>query len=107
MLNRAALIFLSCFVLQFAFSQETLTVDQAVEIALKNNFDIQLARNEAEIAARNNSIGNAGMLPVVNAGVSDNYTLNNLHQKFTNATEINKNSVTGSGITAGVALNWT
>lgn len=88
-------------------AQEPLTVEQAVEIALKNNYDILLAKNEAEIADRNNTIGNAGMLPVVNATVADNYTLNNLNQKFTNGTEINRNGVTGNNISAGVALNWT
>lgn len=89
------------------YAQEVLTVEQAVEIALKNNYDIQLAKNEAEIAARNNTVGNAGMLPTVGATVSDNFTLNNLNQKFTNGTEINRNNVTGNGINAGVALNWT
>jgi outer membrane protein TolC len=89
------------------FAQQTLTVEQAVEIALKNNYDILLAKNEAEIADRNNTAGNAGMLPKVNATLSDNYTLNNLNQKFTNGTEINKNNVTGNNLNAGVALNWT
>jgi outer membrane protein len=47
-------------------AQETLTVEQAIELVLKNNYDIQLAKNEADIAARNNSVGNAGMLPRIN-----------------------------------------
>lgn len=88
-------------------AQEVLTVEQAVEIALQNNYDIQLAENEAEIAKRNNTVGNAGMLPTVGATVSDNFTLNNLNQEFTNGTEINRNGVTGNTIAAGVALNWT
>ncbi len=88
-------------------AQEILTVEQAVEIALKNNYDILLAKNEAEIASRNNTVGNAGMLPGVNAAVSDNYTLNNLNQRFTNGTEINRNNVTGNNLSAGIALNWT
>lgn len=88
-------------------SQQLLTVEQAVELALKNNYDILIAKNDAEIAARNNTVGNAGMLPKINATVGDNYTLNNLNQKFTNGTEINKNNVSGNTINAGVALNWT
>ena len=52
-------------------AQETLTIEQAVELALKNNYDIQIAKNDAEIAARNNTVGNAGMLPKVNATVRD------------------------------------
>ncbi len=89
------------------YAQEMLTAEQAVELALKNNFDILLAKNEAEIAHRNNTVGNAGMLPTINATVGDNFTLNNLNQQFTNGTEINRNNVTGNNISAGVALNWT
>lgn len=110
MLNRVILIlFLTLVILSptHTSAQEVLTVEQAVEIALKNNYDILLAKNEAEIADRNNSIGNAGMLPTVGATVADNYTLTNLNQKFTNGTEINRNGVTGNNISAGVALNWT
>jgi outer membrane protein len=88
-------------------AQETLTVEQAIEIVLKNNYDIQLAKNEAEIAARNNSVGNAGMLPRINGTLSDNFTLNNLNQAFSNGNEINTNNVTGNNLSAGVALNWT
>jgi multidrug efflux pump len=88
-------------------AQDLLTVEQAVEIALKNNYDIQIAKNTAEIAHRNNTPGNAGMLPTVGATLGDNFTLNNLNQKFTNGTEINKNNVTGNNLNAGVALNWT
>jgi outer membrane protein len=110
MLNRILLLifFLLCFISASNLSaQETLTVEQAIEIALKNNYDILIARNDAEIATRNNTIGNAGMLPTVGATVTDNYTLSNLNQKFTNGTEINKSKVTGNAISAGVALNWT
>jgi outer membrane protein len=88
-------------------AQETLTVEQAIELVLKNNYDIQLAKNEADIAARNNSVGNAGMLPRINGTLSDNFTLNNLNQAFSNGNEINTNNVTGNNLSAGVALNWT
>jgi Outer membrane protein len=86
---------------------QLLTVEQAIEIALKNNYDILLARNEAEIASRNNSVGHAGMLPRITGTISDNFTLNNLNQKFTNGSEINTSGVTGINLSAGVALNWT
>ena len=56
------------------FSQETLdvlTIDQAIEIALENNFSIQIARNTADQV--NASWGSAGMLPSL--GVSGNYSI--------------------------------
>lgn len=88
-------------------AQETLTLEQAIELALKNNYDILIARNEAEIADKNNTIGNAGMLPAINATLSDNYTLNNLNQQFSNgAPEIARAGVNGNNVQAAVALNW-
>ncbi len=110
MLNRTVFFFLLSLCVSVPvnlLAQETLTLEQAIEQVLKNNYDIQIAKNEADIAARNNSVGNAGMLPKVNATLSDNFTLNNLNQKFTNGTEIDKNNVTGNNLNAGVALNWT
>ncbi len=89
------------------FAQETMTVDQAIETVLKNNYDVQIAKNVAEIAHRNNTVGNAGMLPKVNATVADNFTLNNINQKYTNGTEIKNNNVNGNAINAAAALNWT
>lgn len=110
MLNKTAFVLLLTICVCSSFqvqAQEILTLEQAVEIVLNNNYDIQIAKNEATIAAKNNTVGNAGMLPKVNATVGDNYTLNNLNQKFTNGTEINKNNVTGNNLNAGVALSWT
>lgn len=86
---------------------QTLSVEQAIETALKNNYGILLAKNEAEIAARNNSVGNAGMLPRITGTLGDNFTLNTLNQKFANGNEINTNGVIGNNLSAGVALNWT
>lgn len=92
--------------LNTATAQETLTLEQAIELALKNNYDILLARNEAEIANRNNTIGNAGMLPTINATLSDAYTLNNLHQEFVSQPEIDRRGVNSNNVQAAVALNW-
>ncbi|HLP21462.1 MAG TPA: efflux RND transporter permease subunit, partial [Chitinophagales bacterium] len=103
----AAMVLLLLPVSSIATAQETLTVEQAVEIALKNNFDIQIARNNADIADKNNTVGNAGMLPTINATLTDNLTYNNLNQRFTDGREINTTGVVGNNVGAGVALNWT
>src|SRR4051794_30499763 len=74
-------------------AQEVLTLEQAIDIALKNNYDIRISKNDAEIASRNNTAGNAGMLPKVTGVLSDNYTLSHLNQQFTSGLEVNKNNV--------------
>lgn len=44
-------------------AQSTLTLEEAVDLAMENNYAIRVARNEARIAANDYSIGNAGFLP--------------------------------------------
>ncbi|HMD68679.1 MAG TPA: TolC family protein, partial [Chitinivibrionales bacterium] len=65
-----------------ADAQPLLTADEAVSIALKNNYDILVARNDAEIAKVNNTPGNAGMLPTIAVAGSDNYSLNTGYEKL-------------------------
>lgn len=57
--------------------QEKMTVDDAIAIALKHNFDIQIAQNNQEQAANNKSIYNSGYLPTVSASGGLNYANNN------------------------------
>lgn len=84
-----------------------LTLADALAIALKNNYDIQLVNNNATMASNNNNAGNAGMLPSVtlNAGASN--ANNNTRQLFASGLEVNKNGVGSNNLNAGIALNWT
>jgi outer membrane protein len=86
---------------------QILSIDDAIEIALKSNYDIQIARQNLETVKANNTVGNAGMLPNINATVGNNFSVNNLNQEFTNGTEIVRNNVLGNNLNANVALNWT
>ena len=64
-----------------AKAQEALSLESAVNMALKNNFDILVADKSAAISKVNNTPGNAGMLPSVAVIGSGNYSLNNRIQK--------------------------
>jgi outer membrane protein len=88
-------------------AQESLTLENAVKIALKNNFDISIANNSSTISKVNNTPGNAGMLPTVALIGSGNYSLNNRYQKNTDGTSLNSNSVSSTSVTAGAELTWT
>ena len=59
--------FLIIILNELCFSQEMLTLEDAVSIALKNNFSISIARNESKIAENNSTPGNAGLLPTLDA----------------------------------------
>ncbi len=90
-----------------AEGQKILTVDDAVNIALKNNFDILVARNDADIAKANNTPGNAGMLPSLQMSGSGDYELNNIHQELSGGTENNYSSLSTAQFNAGTQLSWT
>lgn len=53
-------------------AQSTLQLEDAIRIGLEKNFSIRIAENEVRISENNNSIGNAGFLPVLNADGSIN-----------------------------------
>jgi outer membrane protein TolC len=66
--------------------QELLTIEDAVKIALENNYAIKIAANELTIGKTNVSIGNAGMLPRATASIIDNNNIINLSQTRTDGT---------------------
>ena len=98
---------LICIQITYAQDLKLLTVDEAVSIAMKNNFDIQLARNNADISRINNTLGNAGMLPSVSLNGTDNYSLTNVNQNLVNGTTIEKTNGYSNSFNAAIALNWT
>ena len=59
------------------FSQQMLSLEDAISIAIQNNYNVQIARNAALIDKTNNTIGNAGMLPQVNLIFGNNNNINN------------------------------
>lgn len=100
--NFVLFLLFACTVIQ---AQELLSSDSAVNIALKNNYGILVATNDAEIARINNTAGNAGMLPYIAATASDNYVVNTISQEVSSGSPApNANSNT---INAGIELNWT
>ncbi|RYZ26545.1 MAG: TolC family protein, partial [Sphingobacteriales bacterium] len=88
-------------------AQPLLTLEEAVKIALQNNYEIKLAENNTEIAGNNVSLGNAGFLPSADATFNDNNNLNNIKQTRADGTVQEQNGVRNTNIGYGVGLNWT
>ncbi len=93
--------------LSHAQNMGLLTYQQAVELALKNNYDIQIAQNNASIAVIENNYGNAGFLPKIDLNASGSKANNNTHQEFSSGLSVNKNNVASSNLNAGAYLTWT
>jgi len=88
-------------------AQNLLTPENAVDIALKSNFDILVARDEADISKINNTKGNAGMLPTIDANGSGSYSFNNVYQKLSGGTINKYPSQSSTLLTASAVLSWT
>ncbi|MFN9954683.1 MAG: TolC family protein, partial [bacterium] len=84
-----------------------LSPEEAVRIALENNYDIRIAQGDADIAHLNNTKGNAGMLPNINLVVNENFTLSAFQQKLANGNEFVSSGAPFNAANAGVQLAWT
>jgi outer membrane protein len=104
------LFLFSGFSLLFSFSlraqDSLLTAQDAVKIAIENNYGIIISKNEIEIGAINNNWANAGAIPVASATATKTVGLNNLQQKLSNGTVTRKNGNTTQNLNAGIAVNW-
>lgn len=68
------LLVLLCFIFSGLQAQEKLlSKEEAVNLALENNFGIQVAKNQVAIAENNKSILNTGYLPTLTASAGANY----------------------------------
>jgi outer membrane protein TolC len=109
------LLFIFLFLFSFsAGAQDTLTLENAIEQGLKNNYSIIIARNAAQIAKTNNWIGNAGYLPSANLNLNDVNNITNSQATFVNATdtsvnrrEIQRTGVKSSNLSANALITWT
>src|SRR6267378_4032374 len=53
------------FITSYSFGQQPLQLNDAINIALKNSYDIEVAKNNVQINSINNNYGVAGGLPAV------------------------------------------
>lgn len=88
-------------------AQELLTLENAVKIALENNYEIKIADNNLKIDQTNVAIGNAGMLPSISAVASDNNSIQNTSQTRADGNTVELENAKNSNLSYGVALDWT
>ena len=89
------------------YSQELLTPEQAVAIALENNYDIKLSKNDLKIDETNVSLANAGLLPNVSGTFSQNNNIQYSKQTRTDGTVQELNNARNNSMAYGVNLGWT
>ncbi|MFY8067650.1 MAG: TolC family protein [Flavobacterium sp.] len=96
------------FIIGFsAQAQELLSLEDAVKIALGNNYDIKIADNNSKIDATNNNLANAGMLPSLNANFTNNNSQLNTTQTQADGSQRKLDNAKNMNLTYGVGLDWT
>jgi outer membrane protein len=98
------ILFLPVYILH---SQNILTLENALETTLKNNYSIIIAKNESDIAKNSNTVGNAGMLPKVNASASGYRGYNDIKLNYSTGMEVDRKNNLSRNMVAGVNLYWT
>jgi outer membrane protein TolC len=101
---KALILLLIGFQLQ---AQSLLKLEDAVKIALENNYDIKLASNNLKIDEANSSAGNAGMLPNITATIVNNNSIQNITQTQGDGTQKSLDGAKNLSLNYGVGLDWT
>ncbi len=90
-----------------AVSAQVLTADEAVRIAVEQNYGIKLARLDARSAELLNTAGNAGMLPSVDAVGQYSVDNSSTKQTFFSGEVRERDNADQRVLDAAVQLNWT
>lgn len=106
-MNRFLKLLVVSFIAIQAQGQELLTVEEAVRIALENNYEIRIASNELDIDKEGVSIGNAGMLPTLGAVFNSNNSTQNSSQTRADGNTIELDDARNNNINYGVVMDWT
>jgi outer membrane protein TolC len=88
-------------------AQELLSLENAVKIALENNYEIKIANNNSKIEATNNNLANARMLPALNATLTNNNSHLDTKQTQGDGTVRELDGAINRNISYGVGLDWT
>ncbi|MEZ5007786.1 MAG: TolC family protein [Chitinophagales bacterium] len=83
------------------------TLEELINTAIENNYEIKILKNDATIATNNNTNGNAGKLPTIDLSSGVTTSFNSTKQKFADGVERSGNFANNTNINASVLLNWT
>ena len=101
------LLFILTFFAHKTVAQQMLTVEEAVGIALKNNFQIRIAANDLKVDETSVSVGRAGMLPKITGTLGDDNRIQNLTQIRSDGSKVSQDNAKNTNLNYGVGLDWT
>ncbi len=106
-MKRNSLFLIAFFPLGLLAQQPLLTLDDAIGTALKNNYNILMAKNDSTSFAIDRSYTYAAFLPRLNATTNKVWNINAQKQELANGTKRDTSGLRSSNLTAAINLNWT
>jgi outer membrane protein TolC len=87
-------------------AEPILTLTDAIDAALDQNFDIRISKVELDQAKANNTIGNAGMLPAVTAIGGINGSITDAHIELAAGGTQDRNGARSETLSGAIQLDW-
>ncbi|MEO1216454.1 MAG: TolC family protein [Bacteroidota bacterium] len=109
-MKKIIIYILGCFVASLQLqAQDTLNLDESIQIALENNYGILIAKNDAQVSKNNAHKGAAGLLPVISFGGSGNYQNNATKLEFASPEfpAVDQSGAQSITYQAGITANYT
>ncbi|MCF8284202.1 MAG: TolC family protein [Sphingobacteriales bacterium] len=108
MKNYKLILYSVVFILSLntVYAQNTLSLNQAIEIGLKNNYSIQIANNNQSISTTNKEAAISTLLPKIDANAGINKSNVDTRQVFVTGITQERNNAKATQQTAGLQLSW-
>ncbi len=88
-------------------AQEKIDLSTLIDRVLTENYQVKIVRNEAKQAANNNTLGNAGFLPVLDLQGTTSRAINNTRQELFNGTTREGEDAQTKAYSGFIEANWT
>jgi len=87
-------------------AQQSVSLNDAVQLGLVNNYLLKISKNQTDISSRNISYGNAGFLPSVTAYGSLDKAHLNAHQDVLTGNKLDNKNASTTVTSAGIKAEW-
>ena len=105
-LKKIIFVFMSFYMTSIT-AQKLVSISEAIELALENNYGIKIISNNKEIAKNNAGVLNSGYLPTVTSSSGATFNRDNLEAEFANGESTALNGAKSSRYNASINLNYT
>lgn len=107
-MSKATSFFLVCLITSTlpVLGQESMRFQEVAELALENNLSIRLAKQEAEVAKTDNTLGNAGFMPSAEAVFDLTRAQRDSRLQFFNGEQIEADGAQSDALRSAVLFDW-